>query len=136
MDQEIKQPNANINTNTNTDQDANVSRADSGQSPTFDQLMQKSPTLSPFCGWLKCLRAPALSMQYSIRKRHIPDLDNDTGEQGQATSPSVQKGKNSDIMDVTGDFTIRYFDLMAGAVGLLLLGCIWKGCCRLKRVMK
>ncbi len=114
---------------------------------SFDELMQQSPTLCPLSGWLKCLRKPALSMQYSIQKRHVPDMDkpvpsrdHKAREQGQSAAQSAaqsaQKGQNSDVMDVTGGFTIRYFDLIAGAMGLLLMGCIWKGCCRLKRVMK
>ncbi len=136
MDQETKQPNADTNTNTNANQDAGADSSNSEQSPTMEQLMQKSPTLSPLCGWLKCLRAPALSMQYSIQKRHVPDLDNETGEQGQSPSPSAQKGKNSDTMDVTGGFTIRYFDFALGVLGLMVAGCLFKGCLCLKRHMR
>ena len=176
MDQENKQQTANTNastgtnpnTNTNTDSATASNSGASGsnansQSPTFDRLMQQSPKLAPFCGWLKCLRAPALSMQYSIRKRHVPDLDTDTGgqsggsntpntqstqsaqsapngqsgqnSQGQAPSPSAQKGQNSDPRGLSGGFTIRYFDFALGVLGLMVAGCLMKGCCFLKKKM-
>ncbi len=136
MDQETKQPNADTNTSTNMNADTSTdTSAASTPSPTMEQLMQKSPTLSPLCGWLKCLRKPALSMQYSIRKRHVPDLDTDTGGQGQSPSPSAQQGKNSDTMDVTGGFTIRYFDFALGVLGLMAAGILVKGGCFLKKKM-
>jgi hypothetical protein len=57
-----------------------------------------------------------------------------------ADSPSAPKapvkGKNSDLMTVTGGFTIRYFDLAAGMLGMLLAGCLFRGCCWMKRQMK
>ena len=57
-----------------------------------------------------------------------------------ADSPSAPqapvKGKNSDLMTVTGGFTIRYFDLAAGMLGMLLAGCLFRGCCWMKQQMK
>ena len=152
MDQETKQPSADTNTNTNANLSPSADSSDGGKSPTMEQLMQGSPTLSPLCGWLKCLRKPALSMQYSIQKRHIPDLDTDTGGQssgnnspsaqnppsaqgGQSPSPSAKKGQNSDTMSLSGGFTIRYFDFALGVLGLMVAGCLWKGCCFLKKKM-
>ena len=79
--------------------------------------------------WMKCLRKPALSMQYTLEKRHIPDMDNDP------TGQTAGKGSNSDTMSVTGGFTIRYFDLAAGAMTLLLAGCMIKALCRVRRMM-
>ena len=104
---------------------------------SLHSLMAQSPMLAPVSGWLKCLRKPAISLQYSFRKRHIPDLDTASeDQQGGGMAGQAGVGQNSDTMDVTGGFTIRYFDLAAGAMGLMLLGCLWKGCCCLKRVMK
>ena len=140
MDQETQQPSADTNTNTNANQSPSADGSDGGKSPTMEQLMQGSPTLSPLCGWLKCLRKPALSMQYSIQKRHIPDLDTrDTRDSGQkATTKQEQsapaaKGQTSDVMDVTGGFTIRYFDFALGILGLMVAGILVKGGCRLKK---
>jgi hypothetical protein len=79
--------------------------------------------------WMKCLRKPALSMQYTLEKRHIPDMDDDPTGQTQV------KGSNSDTMSVTGGFTIRYFDLAAGAMTLLLAGCMIKALCCVKKMM-
>ena len=116
-----------------------------GQSASLESLMAQSPKLCPLSGWLTCLRRPALSMQYSLQKRHVPDLDADTGSRnptasapgkGSGSSPSPAAGKpgqNSDTMDVTGGFTIRYFDFAMGVLGLSLLACILKGCSCLKR---
>jgi hypothetical protein len=79
--------------------------------------------------WMKCLRKPALSMQYTLEKRHIPDMDDDPTGQTQV------KGSNSDTVSVTGGFTIRYFDLAAGAMTLLLAGCMIKALCCVKKMM-
>ena len=84
------------------------------------------------CGlgqWMKCLRKPALSMQYTVEKRHIPDMDDDPTGQMQV------KGSNSDTMSVKGGFTIRYFDFAAGAFTLLLAGCVMKALCCVKKIM-
>ena len=137
MDQETKQPSADTNTSTNANQSPSADGSDGGKSPTMEQLMQKSPALSPLCGWLKCLRKPALSMQYSIQKRHVPDLDTDTGGQKATTkqeqSTPAAKGQTSDVMDVMGGFTIRYFDFALGILGLMVAGILVKGGCRLKK---
>ena len=123
----------------------------SGGEPNFQQLMAVSPTLAPLGGWLACLRKPAISVEYNLTKRHIPDLDTDGG--GSATSPASgqtadQKagqeagqeagqgaGKNSDVMRLGGHFTIRYFDFALGILGLALAGCLTRGCGCLKRLM-
>ena len=134
----------------------NAAGTSAGAAPSgdsFDALMEQSPVLCPVGKWLKCLRKPAISLEYSISKRHIPDLDEmpqstpsasgtagGTGTKGTAQAASgtkgAGKGQNSDIMDMTGGFTIRYFDLTVGVMGIALLGCLWKGCCCLKRIMK
>ena len=137
---------------------ATAPAAGTGEGASWDRLMAQSPMLAPLGQWLKCLRKPAISLQYSFQKRHIPDLDAaqraaqsaaQSAAQGAAQSAAqgaaqgaaqsaetAGKGQNSDVMDVTGGATLRYFDLAAGVVGIMLLGCLWKGCCALKRVMK
>ena len=107
MDQETKQPSADTNTNTNANQSPSADSSDDGKSPTMEQLMQGSPALSPLCGWLKCLRKPALSMQYSIQKRHIPDLDTeDSGQKAttkQEQSAPAAKGQIVCKIELTDD---------------------------------
>jgi hypothetical protein len=93
------------------------------------KLMEKNPRVCGLGGWMKCLRKPALSLQYTVDKRHVPDMDSDPT--GQAEVP----GANSDTMTVKGGFTIRYFDLAAGMLLLMVAGCFIKGCCCLKRMM-
>ena len=105
---------------------------------TMDQLLAnaQSPKLKAIGAWLICLRKPALSMQYSLQKRHVPDLDTDSGGQQASSTPTAntnQAGKNSDVMGLNGDFTIRYFDLAMGLLGLSMLACFIKGCACIKR---
>ena len=92
-------------------------------------LMEQNHKTCCLGQWMKCLRKPAISMQYTLEKRHIPDMDDDPTGQTQV------KGSNSDTMSVTGGFTIRYFDLAAGAMTLLLAGCMIKALCCVKRLM-
>jgi hypothetical protein len=126
---------------TNMNPNANTNESEQ----SFDQLMQGSSMLSPLAGWLKCLRKPALSVEYSLQKRHVPDLDREGGQNkksggntsaGTASSDSpAPRGKNSDVMGVNGSFTIRYFDFALGIMGLAIAGFLTKGCCCLKRKM-
>jgi hypothetical protein len=119
---------------TDTETTAN-SQADTGtQTPTNGAddmlcLMEQSDRTCCLGQWMKCLRKPAISMQYTLEKRHIPDMDDDPTGQTQV------KGSNSDTMSVTGGFTIRYFDLAAGAMTLLLAGCMIKALCCVKKMM-
>lgn len=102
------------------------------------------PLPEPLKAWLTDVRKPALSLQYRIDKRHVPDLNAEattTQAVPQSSADSTvasasPSGKNSDLMTVTGDFTIRYFDLCAGMLGLLLAGCLLRGCCRLTRAIR
>lgn len=92
-------------------------------------LMEQNQKTCCLGQWMKCLRKPAISMQYTLEKRHIPDMDDDPTGQTQV------KGSNSDTMSVTGGFTIRYFDLAAGAMTLLLAGCMIKALCCVRKLM-
>ena len=56
--------------------------------------------------------------------------------QDSSRAPVCHKGQNTDLMTVTGGFTIRYFDLAAGMLGILLAGCLLRGCCWVRRKMK
>ena len=125
--------------------------------PGFEQLMEASPMLSPLAGWLKCLRRSGISVEYSFRKRHVPDMAQEGGATSGGTSDtageassqgksdtagttkpasiSSAKGKNSDEMGVNGHFTIRYFDFALGVLGLAIASCMAKGCCALKRYL-
>ena len=92
-------------------------------------LMGKNERSCALGQWTKCLRKPALSLQYTLDKRHIPNMD------GDPTGRTPVKGANEDSMSLTGGFTIRYFDLAAGAVMLILTGCVLKALCRVRRWM-
>ncbi len=116
---------------TNTSE---IGSADTAKAPTNGAddmlcLMEQNQKTCCLGKWMKCLRKPALSMQYTIEKRHVPDMDDDP------TGQTEIKGSNSDTMSVKGGFTIRYFDFAAGAFTILIAGCIMKACCCLKKMM-
>lgn len=92
-------------------------------------LMEQNEKTCGLGQWMKCLRKPALSMQYTVEKRHVPDMDDDP------TGQTEVKGSNSDTMSVKGGFTIRYFDFAAGVFTLLVAGCVVKALCYVKRLM-
>ena len=119
---------------TNTTDTAAAQADAAAQEPTngADDMLKLMGENQKTCGlgqWMKCLRKPALSMQYTVEKRHIPDMDDDPTGQTQV------KGSNSDTMSVKGGFTIRYFDFAAGAFTLLLAGCVMKALCCVKKIM-
>ena len=105
------------------------SAASSNGADDMLKLMGENQKTCALGQWMKCLRKPALSMQYTLEKRHIPDMDNDP------TGQTAGKGSNSDTMSVTGGFTICYFDLAAGAMTLLLAGCMIKALCCMRKMM-
>lgn len=134
----------------NIHQSTSAEAASGGGESDFQRLMAASPTLSPLAGWLKCLRKPAISVEYNLTKRHIPDLDADggagsaqngpagsanggtnggaSGAQALGATAGSAAGKNSDTMGLGGSFTIRYFDFALGILGLAIVGCLGKGC--------
>ena len=121
-------------TNATDTQSAADQTATAAQTPTngADDMLKLMGENQKTCGlgqWMKCLRKPALSMQYTVEKRHIPDMDDDPTGQTQV------KGSNSDTVSVKGGFTIRYFDFAAGAFTLLVAGCVMKALCCVKKMM-
>ena len=92
-------------------------------------LMGQSQKTCALGQWMKCMRKPALSMQYTLEKKHVPDMDGDSAGQ------TPVKGANADTVSVTGGFTIRYFDLAAGAMLLLAAGCAVKAMCCVRRMI-
>ena len=92
-------------------------------------LMGQSQKTCALGQWMKCMRKPALSMQYTLEKKHVPDMDDDPAGQ------MPVKGSNSDAMSVSGGFTIRYFDLAAGAMLLLVAGCMVKAMCCVRKML-
>ena len=92
-------------------------------------LMGQSQKTCALGQWMKCMRKPALSMQYTLEKKHVPDMDGDPAGQ------TPVKGANADTVSVTGGFTIRYFDLAAGAMLLLAAGCAVKAMCCVRKMM-
>ncbi len=119
---------------TNTTDTAATETATANKAPTNGAddmlcLMEQNHKTCCLGQWMKCLRKPAISMQYTLEKRHIPDMDDDPTGQTQV------KGSNSDTVSVTGGFTIRYFDLAAGAMTLMLAGCMIKALCCVRKLM-
>ena len=151
--------------------DTAESPASAAATPDMQSVVEQLPMPRAFKDWLVCLRKPAISLQYSINKRHIPDLDNEPTRGASvaadpASAPTVDsaaadpsateastasdaaadtitsatssgtKGKNTDLMTLSGGLTIRYFDLGMGLFGLLMLGCLFRGGCRVRKMLK
>ena len=149
-------------------QDSSANPAPADEAPTMQSVVAQLPLPKAFKDWMVCIRKPAISLQYSINKRHIPDLDaepqagatasenpasapapaadasaEDTSAAGDSAAdtaasatPPATKGKNTDLMTLSGGLTIRYFDLGVGVLGLLLAGCLLRGGCRIGRMLK
>ena len=101
------------------------------------KLMEQSDKTCMLGQWMKCMRKPALSVRYTLDKRHIPDMDSVTTDQcgcpSQGSESSPIKGSNADVMTTRGGFTIRYFDLASGMLTVLAAACLLKGYCCLKK---
>ena len=126
----------NENRSNNDNATANVPTAtpSNGAAPTNGAddmlcLMGQNQRTCLLGQWMKCMRKPALSMQYTLTKKHIPDMDDDP------TGQTPVKGANADTVSVTGGFTIRYFDLAAGAMLMLAAGCAIKAMCCVRKMM-
>ncbi len=129
----------------------NTGKANCGcQASDMNTLMQECSAPAPLCAWVRYLRAPAMTLQYSMTKRHIPDLDAErqamtaggksnsanasAGNPGNSTANTPKDG----IMQMGGSCTVRYFDLALGAAVLLAVGAFIKcsmGCCRCMKRM-
>ena len=101
------------------------------------KLMEQSDKTCMLGQWMKCMRKPALSVRYTLDKRHIPDMDSVTTDQcgcpSQGSESAPIKGSNADVMTTRGGFTIRYFDLASGMLTVLAAACLLKGYCCLKK---
>ena len=115
--------------NTANNQADSAARTPTNGADDMLKLMGENQKTCGLGQWMKCLRKPALSMQYTVEKRHIPDMDDDP------TGQTRVKGSNSDTVSVKGGFTIRYFDFAAGAFTLLVAGCMMKALCCVRKMM-
>ncbi len=121
-------------------------------SPDMMTLLSQTTLPRSTCGWLSCLRKSGMSITYSMEKRHIPDMSKprqdantccassqnrggqDRGNDSSAKAPSNgQTTGASDTMTCSGTCAIRYFDLAVGAVLVLTVCGILKGCRLMKK---
>ena len=153
---ERQESNQNPNTNQNTastQASGNGGPSGAQATPDVSTLLDESSLPRPVCEWIKCLRAPAMSLSISVDKQHIPNYDassaqgkNGSGGSGSSQSSSSQtsnsQASNSQAggtqagMSFSHHCTVRYFDLALGAVAVLLLGCLCKTCTGCRRAMK
>ena len=114
-----------------------------GTTPDMMTLLGQTSLPASTCGWISCLRKSGMSLTYSLQKRHIPDMDQARSAQG---GQSDQNGQNassgqgnqqsagtSDTMTCSGSCSIRYFDLAVGAMLVLTVCGILKGCRCMRR---
>lgn len=97
---------------------------------------------------LRKLRAPAISIRYSLNKQIIPNLDtaqsqtsgNNSGT-ANTSSESAQSGGSagdtaSNTMSESGSFTVRFFDVAVGGMLVAVGICMLKCCCGMKRMCR
>ena len=135
---------SNQNQDQNQNQSMKSNQSPSGGSggtqatPNVSTLLDESSLPRPAVGWIKCLRAPAMSLSISMEKRHIPDYDS-TGaksNESNASGASEKPAASTEGMSFSHRCTVRYFDLALGVVAVILLGCLCKTCTGCKRAMK
>lgn len=135
---ERQESNQNQNAKQNTASTQASGNGGSGRTPDVSTLLDESPLPRPVCEWIKCLRAPAMSLSISMEKRHIPnyDITGAEGNEGNPNGSGERQAKGTEKMSFSHRCTVRYFDLALGAVAVLLLGCLCKTCTGCKRAMK
>ena len=135
---------SNKNQNQNQNQSMKSNQAQSGGSggsqatPNVSTLLDESPLPRPAVEWIKCLRAPAMSLSISMEKRHIPNYDiaGAEGNEGNPNGSGERQAKGTEKMSFYHRCTMRYFDLALGVVAVMLVGCLCKTCTGCKRTMK
>ncbi len=110
-----------------------------------NSLIQDSNMPAPLCNWLQCLRTPGISLSYTIKKQHIPDMtasstSSTKGNGGNTSEETVAENNTTcracntsatdtkDQMTLSGDLRVRYFDLAVGALGILTACALLKLC--------
>ena len=120
----------------------NSTTANGKTAPDMMTLLGQTSLPANVCGWLSCLRKSGMSLTYSMQKRHIPDMDQpqsaQNGGQDGEKNASSDKGNQqsagaSDTMTCSGSCSIRYFDLAVGAMLVLTVCGILKGCRCMRR---
>lgn len=149
MDTETKQSSGqagqNAGNNSATDNNSAASAA-----PDMMTLLGQTSLPASARGWLSCLRKSGMSLTYSLQKRHIPDMDQpqsaQSGGQNSGQSQGNSQGNNtssaqgnqqttgaSDTMTCSGSCSVRYFDLAVGAILVMTVCGILKGCRCMKK---
>ena len=134
--------NQNPNTNQNTASNQAAGNSGSGGTPDVSTLLDESSLPRPVCEWIKCLRAPAMSLSISMDKQHIPNYDAEKASSSAGASGNGKSGGGSQAggaeagTSFSHRCTVRYFDLALGAVAVLLLSCLCKTCTGCKRAIK
>ena len=126
--------------NQTQQQNSKSNQAQSGKertqaTPSVDTLLDESPLPRPAVEWIKCLRAPAMSLSISMEKQHIPNYDT-AGAESCSNDSGEKQAKGTEKMSFSHRCTVRYFDLALGAIAVMLLGCLCKTCTGCKRAMK
>ncbi len=121
-----------------------------GNRPTTPCSCTEAPSSMSvcMCEKLAALRAPAMTVRYHMEKRHIPDLDAErkrNSHKPASGQPSSDRGDcdctlenepSAERMLCRGTWTVRYFDLAVGAMALVAMGCLVKGCLCMCGMMK
>ncbi len=123
---------------------ANTTSSAAASAPTMDELLSESPIPCGICRWITCMRKAGIALNYTMEKRHIPDMNQEAKTSSPTSKPAPASGASAfsagaptkgsmDAMTISGVCRIRYFDLALGAMALLSASILLKCCCRMKR---
>ena len=149
MDTETKQSSGQAGQNAGNNSAADNNSA-TGAAPDMMTLLGQTSLPASARGWLSCLRKSGMSLTYSLQKQHIPDMDQpqsaQSGGQNGGQSQGNSQGNNtssaqgnqqttgaSDTMTCSGSCSVRYFDLAVGAILVMTVCGILKGCRCMKK---
>lgn len=153
MDTETKQSSGQAGQNAGNNS-ATDNNSAAGAAPDMMTLLGQTSLPASARGWLSCLRKSGMSLTYSLQKQHIPNMDQaqsaqsggQTGGQNGGQSQGNSQGKNassaqgnqqttgaSDTMTCSGSCSMRYFDLAVGAILVMTVCGILKGCRCMKK---
>lgn len=96
---------------------------------------------------LRKLRAPAISIRYSLDKQIIPDLDatrtqasggdaNPSDTSSESAQPGSSGSSSQNTTSESGNLTVRFFDVAVGGVLIAVGVCMLKCCCGMKRMCR
>lgn len=106
-----------------------------GAGSSGSDLLSCLPIPAPCADVIRRLRAPGMTLRYSLDKQIIPDLDaagtmpGTTPDGAPGQGGDAQSGETYNTMSESGSLTVRFFDLAVGGALIAVAVCVLR-CCR------